>query len=99
MKTIKQEKQSDIELHSYTPDHVTITQHDQFSSDEVVIEKAKIPEFVAAIHPDLEREKEEFAMDFAEWFHVMRDAGELSRGRFTNDEIFELYKNRDNGKN
>lgn len=30
-------------------------------------------------------------VEFAEWFHVMRDAGELSKGRFTNDEIIEMY--------
>ena len=30
-------------------------------------------------------------IDFADWYHEMRDAGELSKGRFTNDEILEMY--------
>lgn len=31
-------------------------------------------------------------IDFADWYHIMRDAGELSRGRFTDNEIFEMYE-------
>lgn len=49
-----------------------------------------------AIHPDLEREKEEFAIKFTEWFTK-------NTGRFTDDilalregKYIELYKNRDN---
>ena len=30
-------------------------------------------------------------INFADWYHVMRDAGELSKGRFTNDEIINQY--------
>ena len=30
-------------------------------------------------------------INFANWFHEMKDAGELSRGRFTNNEIIEMF--------
>jgi hypothetical protein len=30
-------------------------------------------------------------IDFADWYHEMKDAGELSKGRFTNDEILKMY--------
>ena len=41
--------------------------------------------------PELFKKASANIIDFADWYHEMRDAGELSKGRFTNDEILKMY--------
>ena len=71
-------------------------------NDPLHIEEACRKKVALAIHPDLEGEKEEFAVGFAEW---IGDSSYWYNGRWLNEsdqsnlstkELIELYK-KDNG--
>lgn len=98
---IKQEYCEDIEVQIFD-EECFIIQKDEIEPNETIMhticyEQSKAREVALAIHPDLEREKEEFAIKFTEWFTK-------NTGRFTDDilalregKYIEIYK-RDNGK-
>lgn len=90
-----------IDVDTCENDCVQMSQNGRDEFNLIIFDKENSKKVALLIHPDLERENEEFAVEFAEWIDANRFTRDVlwtstssfySGCKYTTQELIDIYK-------